>query len=103
MCQGFSNLKGFLHHFVLAKLATSSIRITILSNYMLDMHSSSGVPSNTIQACPITVLKSWSTGTSGSLGWRCATISLNIVIPGGGGGGGGTSVFRGVHTLVINI
>ena len=27
MCQGFSHLKSFLHHFVLAKLATSSIRV----------------------------------------------------------------------------
>ena len=26
MCQGFSHFKVFLHHFVLAKLATSSIR-----------------------------------------------------------------------------
>ena len=27
MCQGFSYFIGFLHHFVLAKLATTSIRI----------------------------------------------------------------------------
>ena len=27
MCQGFSHLSGFLHHFVLAKLATSSVRV----------------------------------------------------------------------------
>ena len=27
MCQGFSHFSGFLHHFVLAKLATSSIRV----------------------------------------------------------------------------
>ena len=27
MCQGFSLVSGFLHHFVLAKLATSSIRV----------------------------------------------------------------------------
>ena len=27
MCQGFSHLSGFLHHFVLTKLATSSIRL----------------------------------------------------------------------------
>ena len=26
ICQGFSHFKVFLHHFVLAKLATSSIR-----------------------------------------------------------------------------
>ena len=29
MCQGFSHFSGFLHHFVLAKLATSSIRVNI--------------------------------------------------------------------------
>ena len=27
MCQGFSNLSDVLHHFVLAKLAPSSIRV----------------------------------------------------------------------------
>ena len=27
ICQGFNHFAGFLHHFVLAKLATSSIRI----------------------------------------------------------------------------
>ena len=27
MCQGFNIFSGFLHHFVLAKLATSSIRV----------------------------------------------------------------------------
>ena len=27
MCQGFSHFSGFLHHFVLAKLTTSSIRV----------------------------------------------------------------------------
>ena len=27
MCQGFGIFIGFLHHFVLAKLATSSIRV----------------------------------------------------------------------------
>ena len=27
MCQGFIHFQGFLHHFVLAKLATSSIRV----------------------------------------------------------------------------
>ena len=27
MCQGFSHFSGFLHHSVLAKLATSSIRV----------------------------------------------------------------------------
>ena len=27
MCQGFSHFSGFLHQFVLAKLATSSIRV----------------------------------------------------------------------------
>ena len=29
MCQGFSDFTGFLHHFVLAKLATSSIRVKL--------------------------------------------------------------------------
>ena len=27
MCQGFSHFSGILHHFVLAKLATTSIRV----------------------------------------------------------------------------
>ena len=27
MCQGFSHFSGFLHHLILAKLATSSIRV----------------------------------------------------------------------------
>ena len=27
MCQSFNNFSGFLHHFVLAKLATTSIRV----------------------------------------------------------------------------
>ena len=27
MCQGFSHFSDFLHHFVLAKLATTSIRV----------------------------------------------------------------------------
>ena len=31
MCQGFNHFSGFLHHFVLAKLATSSIRVKVLS------------------------------------------------------------------------
>ena len=29
MCQGFGHFSGFLHHFVLAKLATSSIRVKV--------------------------------------------------------------------------
>ena len=29
MCQGFSNFSGFLHHFISAKLATSSIRAKV--------------------------------------------------------------------------
>ena len=29
MCQGFSNSFRFLHHFVLAKVATSSIRVNL--------------------------------------------------------------------------
>ena len=29
MCQGFGNFSGFLHHFVLAKLATSSISVKV--------------------------------------------------------------------------
>ena len=36
MCQGFSNFSGFLHHFVLAKLATSSIRVTTCSMFLPD-------------------------------------------------------------------
>ena len=27
MCQGFSDFSGFLHYFVLAKIATSSMRV----------------------------------------------------------------------------
>ena len=33
MCQGFSHFSGFLHHFVLAKVATSSIRVKELVNH----------------------------------------------------------------------
>ena len=29
MCQGFSHLQVFLHHFVMVKLATTSIRVNI--------------------------------------------------------------------------
>ena len=29
MCQGFSHFSFFLHHFVTAKLATSSIRVKV--------------------------------------------------------------------------
>ena len=32
MCQGLGHFSGFLHHFVLAKLATSSIRVKSLIN-----------------------------------------------------------------------
>ena len=32
MCQGFSNFSVFFHNFVLAKLATSSIRIRTVAN-----------------------------------------------------------------------
>ena len=32
MFQGFHNLSGFLHHFVLAKLVTSSIRVETQDN-----------------------------------------------------------------------
>ena len=35
MCQGFSHFSGFLHHFVLAKLANSSISV---NSYMFDQH-----------------------------------------------------------------
>ena len=31
MCQGFSHVSAFLHHFVSAKLATSSIRVNVIS------------------------------------------------------------------------
>ena len=31
ICQGFSHFSGFLHHFVLAKVATSSIRVNKFS------------------------------------------------------------------------
>ena len=30
MYQGFSHFSGFLHHFVLAKLASSSIRVNVM-------------------------------------------------------------------------
>ena len=30
ICKGFSHLLGFLHHFVLAKVATSSIRVSLV-------------------------------------------------------------------------
>ena len=35
MCQGFSHFSAFLHHFVLAKLATSSIKVNKLRNNIL--------------------------------------------------------------------
>ena len=33
MCQDFNHFSGFFPHFVLAKLATSSIRVNILLSY----------------------------------------------------------------------
>ena len=32
MCQNFSHFSGFLHHFVLAKLATSNIKVNSLAS-----------------------------------------------------------------------
>ena len=41
MCQGLSHFSGVLHHFVLAKLATTSIRVKcILSSTMYSKHNS---------------------------------------------------------------
>ena len=37
MCQGFSNFHCFLHHFVLAKLATSSIRVNDVSTALITL------------------------------------------------------------------
>ena len=37
MCQGFSNFLGFLHHFVLAELATTSIKVIVRDwTYVVD-------------------------------------------------------------------
>ena len=36
MCQGFSHFLGFLHNFVLAKLATSSVRVNQVNCILLD-------------------------------------------------------------------
>ena len=36
MCQGFSHFSGFLHQFILAKLATSSIRVKPLESVKID-------------------------------------------------------------------
>ena len=42
MCQGFVNLSGFVHHFVFAKLATSSIRVNrLLEIWAVPMETSS--------------------------------------------------------------
>ena len=35
MCLGFNHYSGFLHHFVLAKLATTSIRVKIFLNLLV--------------------------------------------------------------------
>ena len=32
MCQGFNNLSDSLHHFVLAKLATTSVRVKMVTD-----------------------------------------------------------------------
>ena len=37
MCQGFSHFTGFLHHFVLAKLAISSIRVKTYLNMKVEL------------------------------------------------------------------
>ena len=43
MCQGYSHFSGFLHHFILAKLATSSIRVNCsLSKFVYLFTFSSG-------------------------------------------------------------
>ena len=40
MCQEFSHFSSFSHHFVLAKLATSSIRVDVWSMFKLILVSS---------------------------------------------------------------
>ena len=37
MCQGFNHLSGSLHHLVVAKLATSSIRVKKLIDDLLSL------------------------------------------------------------------
>ena len=39
MCQGFSHFSGILHHFVLAKLANSSIRVKTLIKHLNHNHA----------------------------------------------------------------
>ena len=34
MCQGFSNFSGFLAHFVLTKIASTSIRVKVVNQYV---------------------------------------------------------------------
>ena len=37
MFQGFSHFSGFLHHFVLARLAPSSIRVDVIKNIRVSL------------------------------------------------------------------
>ena len=53
-CQGFSHFSGFLHHFVLAKLATSSIRVDVLKPLILSQspHMIKGIyPADLFTSC----------------------------------------------------
>ena len=45
LCQALNHFSGFLHHFVLAKLATNSIRIDLKKNSALerDLRNSQGI------------------------------------------------------------
>ena len=51
MCKVFSHFSGFLHHFALAELATSSIRVNnsfkVMYGFMIRVY-----PDTDISACP---------------------------------------------------
>ena len=50
MCQGFNNLFRFLHHFVLAKLATSSMKVKhIRAVYTQPVQSIPLIPTGSIR------------------------------------------------------
>ena len=57
MCHGFSNFTGLLHHFVLGKLVTSSIRVNPIFSSTTDHVTVQrlGVPAKTVTLLPASV------------------------------------------------
>ena len=58
MCQGFSHFPVFFHHFVLAKLATSSIRVKISSQLYFHMKRLTRIVRRLLAAVKVNRLKS---------------------------------------------